>query len=401
MSRLARLARRARAELVDQPRGRFDALDGLRAAGVLLVLLHHCAVTVGRASGGPQDLVAGFMAGGWIGVDLFFVLSGFLIGRILLDQLKDGGVRFREFYARRVFRIFPAYYVVLTASVLAFARLPAFRGLYGGAAWADLARRSAANYLYVSNYAFGREIPNAFSWGWSLCVEEHFYLLLPAFLVLLFRGLRGRARAAALAAAALLPLAARAAGYVRDPGRLVVEGAYYQSHMHADGLLLGVLIAYAYVFELPALRRAAARAGDGVWLAGLAAVAAVYAWGGLWQAGFFPYVVQLFVLAVGGGLLIVNGLVADNAATRALAHPWWRPVARLSYGMYLVHPFAIFWVYSLCPALGAGARTDVLCLLAYAALSFAVAFAAAFVLFFAVERPMLELGARLTRRQGA
>jgi peptidoglycan/LPS O-acetylase OafA/YrhL len=399
-SRLARWREIARAELLDQPGGRFDALDGLRALGVLLVLFYHCALSVGLASAPPRGLVERFMAGGWIGVDLFFVLSGFLIGRILLEQLERGGVRFGAFYLRRGFRIFPAYYAMLTLSVLVFARLPAYSALFGGAAWPDLARRSAANYLYISNYAFGREIPNAFSWGWSLCVEEHFYLLLPACLALLDRFAPARARGPVLAAAALLPLAARAVSYARDPARLVVDGPYYQSHAHADGLLLGVLIAYAYVHARPALSRAAARLGNSVWLAGLACLAATYAWGGLWSPGFFPFVFQLFALAVGGGLLIVNGLVLKNAATRLLASPLWRPVARVSYGMYLVHPLAIFSVFACWPALGAAASVSTPHLLAYAAASFALTFASALVLLFSVERPLLALGARLAGRGG-
>jgi peptidoglycan/LPS O-acetylase OafA/YrhL len=397
MGAFERLGRTVRAEFLGQPRGRFDALDGLRAAGVLLVLFYHCALTVGLASS-PSGLVPCFMAGGWIGVDLFFVLSGFLIGRILLERLARGSIRFRAFYLRRAFRIFPAYYVVLTLSLLVFSRLELFRALSGGAAWPDLARRSVANYLYFSNYAYGREIPNVFSWGWSLCVEEHFYLLLPAFLAVLFGTVPGRRRGFILAATALLPLAFRAAAFARDPGRLVVDGPYYQSHAHADGLLLGVLIAYAFVHERSALARAVDRAGNGVWLAGLACLASAYAWGGLRRPGFFPFVLQLLALAVGGGLLVVNAVAADNAATRFLARPAWRPVARLSYGMYLVHPFVIFWVYALLPGVAGRAAGSTVFLLLYAAASFAAAFAAAFVLFFAVERPLVALGARLGAR---
>jgi peptidoglycan/LPS O-acetylase OafA/YrhL len=391
MKSARRLLRIVDAELNAQPKGRFDALDGLRAIGVLLVLCHHCVVAVGLE--GAPGLVPRFMDAGWIGVDIFFVLSGFLIGRILLEQLARGGVDYGRFYLRRALRIFPPYYVVLTLSVFVFARLDGYQGLYGGAAWPELVRRSAANYLYLSNYAFGRAVPNAFSWGWSLCVEEHFYLLLPAFLSLLFYFARGRARFAALGAAALLPLAARAAEFARAPGALMIDGPYYESHAHADGLLLGVLIAYAFVFERSALRRAAARAGGALWIAGAACLIAGYVWGGLKQTGFFAFALQLLAYAVGAGLLVVNGLVLDNAATRLLSHPAWRPIARISYGIYLVHPFAIFWVYLRWPGLVSLAARSSAGLIAYAAASLAAAFAAALILFFAVERPMLALGA--------
>ena len=161
-------------------RRRIVALDGLRGIAVLMVVLFHCNLSVGVANGRLSRVVRS----GWMGVDLFFVLSGFLITGILLEE-KGKPHYFRNFYARRVLRIFPLYYGVIAACVIA--------ALVSGK-WSGLLHEQGWLWLYGVNlkvaatgqwlFRFGRLELDHF---WSLAVEEHFYLIWPALVLLLNR----------------------------------------------------------------------------------------------------------------------------------------------------------------------------------------------------------------------
>lgn len=150
-------------------------IDGLRAIAVLLVVLFHAFPTL--------------VKGGFIGVDLFFVISGFLISGIITEQLDTGKFSFAQFYARRMRRIFPALLLVM-ASCLAFGWFALLASEY-----AQLGKHLAAGAGFVSNFAFWREsgyFDNAADTKpllhlWSLAIEEQFYLLWPALLWLAFR----------------------------------------------------------------------------------------------------------------------------------------------------------------------------------------------------------------------
>src|SRR4051812_39004746 len=101
--------------------GFIPALDGLRGIAILLVLFHH--FTIYRPDRGLDKWLANIPAAGWIGVDVFFVLSGFLITGILLDA-RDRRHYFRNFYARRALRIFPLYYLVVFVGLILLPKLP-------------------------------------------------------------------------------------------------------------------------------------------------------------------------------------------------------------------------------------------------------------------------------------
>jgi len=403
MSALGAVAARIRADLWERPARNVPGLDGLRAWGCASIVFFHCALFTGvigaeRATGELRVLqLAG--QGAWTGVDVFFVLSGFLIGRILLaERAATGGVRYGGFYLRRALRIFPAHYVVLAVAVLVLAPWNVGNLLFftGAPDWRTLAATAWTNAVYLNNYlAVGR--PNVLGWGWSLCVEEHFYLLLPPLLAAAF-ALRSTARMALLAAAVLVPVAGRAAALGAGADSIATGAFYYFSHNRFDQLMIGVLIAYGWVFHRAAFARAVGRAGPALWLAGLVAVALVWRFGGLQHRGVFPVVFQLPMVAAGAGLLLVNALFADNVATRVLAHRGWYPLARVSYGTYLVHPYVLFWAITrLRGPLG----LDVVHapnLLALYAVVLGLSWAVASVLFVGLERPLLDLGGRLAAR---
>ncbi|MEO8161545.1 MAG: acyltransferase, partial [Arenimonas sp.] len=143
---------------------RLPGLDLLRAVAIAWVMLFHSWIV-----GGLGEDFSWLSRYGWMGVDLFFVLSGFLIGGQVLAPLARGErLSFRDFYVRRAFRILPAFAVVLAL----YALVPALREAPGMEPWWKFAG-------FFMNFSIDYADNQAFSHAWSLCVEEHFYLLFP------------------------------------------------------------------------------------------------------------------------------------------------------------------------------------------------------------------------------
>ncbi len=154
------------------PPARLPTLDGLRAIAILLVVPHNLNLMV--ASGGVAHLFVEALYRGWIGVQLFFVLSGFLITGILLDA-RDASDYYRSFFVRRVLRIFPLYYATL---VVLFVLLPALGFLPSSVQRDPMVELSY--WAYFSNwYGPFHQGPDPVSHFWSLALEEQFYLLWP------------------------------------------------------------------------------------------------------------------------------------------------------------------------------------------------------------------------------
>jgi peptidoglycan/LPS O-acetylase OafA/YrhL len=161
---------------------------------------------------------------------------------------------------------------------------------------------------------------------------------------------------------------------------------------------LGVLIGYFHDFHTERFARSVTSCGELLWLAGLASFAAVFVWGGPISPGFFPVVAQLFVLALGTGMIVSHGVFLRAGMTRALVHPLWSPLARVSYGSYLIHPFVIFGALIVWPGGADGAGSSLAQLLVLTVIVIALTLLAAAVLHLAVERPLLRLGAALSGR---
>lgn len=163
-------------------RGHLPALDGVRGLAILAVLLFHF-VTPPNPNGPVDAAITWLFAYGALGVDLFFVLSGFLITGILYDSRADPAY-FRNFYMRRVLRIFPLYYAVLA---VVFLILPAIPALHGSEI-AGLRSEQAWAWLYAVNIYLaihGGWVMSYLTHFWSLAVEEQFYLVWPLLIWLL------------------------------------------------------------------------------------------------------------------------------------------------------------------------------------------------------------------------
>jgi len=300
--------------------GYIPQFDGLRAFAILLVLIAH--------SGFLEDLPhLGGLELARLGVDLFFVLSGFLITGILLDS-KGSRHYFRNFYLRRALRIWPLYYLVL---FVAFVVVPAFAPSMRSTA----ARIWPAFVFYVQNIVFMHSKTYHFALGatWSLAVEEQFYLTWPL-LVFLFRK---RTLAIISGSLILVSLASRLIGY---------------SH--------GAPFGFLYLFTLSRLDSIACGSLAALWLRSPCCTFSgwrvrSYQFLGIGAAGtvltrmIMPNnsgVVGFTFLAFGFTGLLGISLAQGRSSilVRTLSAGWLRYIGKISYGIYLLHfPIFVLW----------------------------------------------------------
>jgi peptidoglycan/LPS O-acetylase OafA/YrhL len=310
--------------------GTIAALDGLRAIAVVLVMLLHF----------------GYLNGGWIGVQVFFVLSGFLITGVLLDdRAAPLGPYLRRFYWRRTLRIFPLYYGYLAVLGLSYA-------LWGRPA--ELADNAASLVTYT--YNFTRLSPDweaspFFTHFWSLAVEEQFYLFWPFVVHALSRRALVRLSAALLVIGPLFRWGMAAAlAFGSRSAYDVGDAVYWLPLSHADAFAAGALVAVLGVANhvarpaLVALIALAAVALGG--FANLQALRAAEADLPLGTMGFPLASIENGVHVWGYTLLNLSSaaLIAAAVAAHRLGGPvaalGWRPLAglgKISYGVYVLH----------------------------------------------------------------
>ena len=308
------------------------ALDGVRGLAILLVLIHHFC---GGADPGTA-LGRGWLGaarGLWIGVDLFFVLSGFLITGILWDS-KLSPNYFRNFYARRLLRIFPLYYGVLLVVLIAFPFLLSHIRQEGGR---EFYSRQLGLWLYATNFFLAAKGPGyywAFDHFWSLAVEEHFYFIWPLAIFLCSRNASLRLCGIVAAAALALRIALAFSGvgptanYVLTPCRM-------------DSLAIGGLC--ALLVRGPAAADWFRRARPIAMVSGVAIVSMILWRRGLSQDDPIVQTVGFSLLAVFFGAIL---LLAVAASPASLAGRFWtlpplRFMGKLAYGLYVFHPFFI------------------------------------------------------------
>lgn len=362
------------------------ALDGLRGVAIILVILWHCAA---RTQFPPDQLglLRPVALAGWSGVDLFFALSGFLITRLLLAEERahgaPGAIDLRRFYIRRGLRLLPAFYLVLLLNLLVFPLFPIFTSV-PRQGLAPVEGLAVATYWSNYYYAYARVDPvPAVGIYWSLCVEEHFYVLWP-FVLLLVRSPRHRLLAAA-AACAVVPVL-RWTGAEHSS----VAAIHVLSHYRMDSILWGAL--GALLFE-PAQRRPGARR---IVLGALVVTVA----GGFASAhmGVSPSRIGqafgLSALAALGTALTVEVAAARTLLARALEVAPLRGLGRVSYGAYLLH-FQVIDLTALAIT-RAMPYASPSAFMALAGTSVAAVFAVAAVMFVLYERRFLALKERFT-----
>lgn len=372
----------------------FPALHGARVLAILLVVQLHVTSHFLRTGVVAPAPIWAFSHALWFAMDLFFLLSGFLIGTILLVDDGAKGIRhFARFYARRSLRILPPYYATLTLLALVLPLTPAQR------------LNLPYEYVYLTNYVPPLPWLVVMPWAWSLAVEEHFYLVVPLLLAALSAVRSVRLQIVALvvlwASALVVRFSAFEHGAPWNYATLSTK-FYVQSHLRYDILVAGVAAAIVQRHRGAALRAALERPWARALALGTIAIAFfllfaqlfvqqvwlasnLVAWGTLSSLTYVPLV-----------LFLVNG---HGVLVRALSARFFLPFASLGYGIYLAHipilehvlvplakraheqglaPIAVLWLATFAAALVLSA-------------------AAAWALHVVVEKPALAIRDRFAR----
>lgn len=388
--------------LLDTSAPRVPGLDLMRAIAILWVMLFHFRFMIAM----PYVLYWPSHYG-WMGVDLFFVLSGYLIGsQLMRPYLKGSAPSLAGFYFRRAFRILPAY---LTVLALYFA-VPGFREAPSiSPAWQFL--------TFTENFRINYAVDHAFSHVWSLCVEEHFYLVLPLLILVLMR--KPRFGKAATLIVAILAFGIFIRGYIylhqlrplllagnEDLYLRYTERIYYPTHTRLDGLLVGVVLACIKTFRPFWWEKMMSR-GHVLLISGVVCCGCA-----MWlfrdRFVFSATLVGYPLLSLGLGFLVACSISPQILASlqrllpgrrgeriRLLSAQCFARLATLAYSLYLTHK----QISHLCRVhfghyLQSGGWPAL-------ALTFTASIFVAILLYFAVERPFLHLRERLSSRRSA
>ena len=357
---------------------RRPGLDLLRAIAIVFVVLYHAGLFGFVLPFNVQRF-------GWIGVDLFFVLSGYLIAGQLFKSMRHKagsdtvGDSIGRFYWRRALRILPAYLVIvaiyffLPPSLREFERMPTI--------WKFLS--------FTQN--LGLRGGTAFSHAWSLCIEFQFYLLLPFVILLLARLPRGHA----LVACAVLIWSILIRGLLAHMNSSAPQPSwgwwqqwiYYPTYSRLDSLTIGVSLAAIESFR-PPWWSALMRSALWIWLPGIAAVvvALILAENGL---SILSSALGFSLIAIGVGTFLVCA-VSPHLPLSRVPIPGAAFVATMAYSIYLSHKLPIHWIEQICAA------HSVPFVLAYLLMLGSILMIGA-ALFFAVERPFLQVRQRVTQ----
>jgi len=348
-------------------RGFIAELDGLRGIAILLVMVHRFWP---RSDAG---LAADLAGAGWIGVDLFFVISGFLIAGILLDT-KGEPTYFRNFYVRRVLRIFPLYYLFVGSILLVFSWRAGFLEHSGSPLW---------YLLYLGNVPeglLGHDVPYWLGPAWSLAIEEQFYLTFPWLVAFLSRERLTRTLLAILVIAPLV----RVATMMIAPGHERVQ--YLFTLCRLDTIAIGCLLAILlHGIDVERYRAKLRTIGAGV-LAGVAVTAVAT---GLDRTTAFGRIGGYSIVALGCGSVVLLAMLArDQRSTAWLRDARLRYFGKLCFGLYLLHRPADTFVGALAGRAGIDAAA-----LWLIPIKIAGALALATLSWHLLERPILGLKA--------
>ncbi len=341
-------------------------LDGLRAVAVLLVIFFH----------------AGFpgFSGGFVGVDVFFVISGFLINRLILAELDSTGTfSFRRFYLRRARRLGPALVVTCAVSFIAGTLLFAPKDFAMLASSVIAALTSTSNiYLWLqAGYFDASSAVKPLLHIWSLSVEEQFYLIWPAVLVLIYR-LSRRPKVAVPTVIALSFIASLSANMWAENG--ITDAPFLQDRL-ADGPTLIFYLMPFRVFELAIGaglqwiidQKIPTRVRDALFIAGAALIAFA-----VWQFDsktVFPALHGLYP-CLGAAFVMIG---STGHFRNLLGNPVAVGIGLISYSLYLIHwPLFVFYGYYKDVPLGASNMRSLI----------AIAIVLAFLMYRWIERPL-------------
>jgi peptidoglycan/LPS O-acetylase OafA/YrhL len=314
-------------------------LDHLRAFAILIVLLFHYFIL----SGGQPEWLPSIAKFGWTGVDLFFVLSGFLISSALFEQIKhEQHISIKQFYIKRFFRIIPAYLFTLCL-YFCFSYFREKESL--PPLWKFLS--------FTQNLGLNLKEFGTFSHAWSLCVEEHFYIFLPIFLILLQSFKLINKSYWMLIVLILLGFVIRSYMYNQyyvpkidneNNWMYWYKYIYYPTYNRIDGLLVGVSIAGIYQF-LPTYWNRISKHGNLFILLSLCILSGSY----FLCEDQMTYSASVFgfpLIAFGYGCMVIGAI-----STSSILYKWKSRIttfiATISYTIYLTHKGVIHMTHNM------------------------------------------------------
>lgn len=294
-------------------------IDGLRAIAILTVLLFHCGFRT--------------FSGGFVGVDVFFVISGYLITSLILTDLRKGTFSFANFYGRRIRRLLPALLVTVLLSLLVAPLILSPKDFVDAAKSGGLATVSLSNFYFAKSASYFDTSAQSkpFLHMWSLSLEEQFYLFWPATLVFLHRWKRSWVTPALIIICIPIGIAISQFWITKNPNH-----AYFLLHTRGFQFLMGAACIWLPRFEI----RSNAL-GNVIGVAGLAMIfvpTVLFS-----EATPFPGLAAA-VPSLGAMFLIWQG--QRRPIRSLLANRWMVWFGRISYSTYLVHwPIIVFWLY--------------------------------------------------------
>jgi peptidoglycan/LPS O-acetylase OafA/YrhL len=304
---------------------RVGGLDTLRALAIVLVIVAHYP----KPEGGLFIRLLNF---GWIGVDLFFVLSGYLIGGQLFAAIvRDSDLSVGAFYARRFLRTLPNYYVILA--------------VYAVLSWAAAGIGPAPGWKYtIFLQNFG--VPPMFTPSWSLCVEEQFYLLFPLIVLLISRS-RPVWCAGIFPGILILEVAIRSLVWSMSRPDLMPEAnalrtymgsLYFPTYCRLDGLTLGIGIAALKWFHPTVWQRL--RMHGSLWLCGGGVFLGASVWA-LWKRYSWTCSVLGFTFISISFAFLAISVLSNHSLLGRWKIPGAGSISLLSYSLYLTHSLAL------------------------------------------------------------
>ena len=344
-------------------------LDGIRGIAIILVMLYH-----------TRDPI---LPGGHIGVNIFFVLSGFLITSILVDEwARHQRIDFRRFYLRRILRLFPGL-IALVIAVVMIKYAADIVGIYYWEGERSIWWSAAAAVFYFANWvkAFNLYELGALTHTWSLSIEEQFYVIWPLSLLAMLRaGWRHITMIQVLAGAAIFSALLRLALFHRDG----FERAYDGLDTRADGLLIGCMLSLAMSAGLTPRTRLGRSAVSGFAAAGALLLAYVSLFAEE-DAGWLFYQGGLFLTAIATIAVMYRFLLMPTGIWNAvLSSRFLGAFGLISYGLYLWH-MPVYWAVN---QLELPTVADV-------PLRISLSLVTAVISYYVVEQPFLRLKDRL------
>ena len=372
---------------------RVSSLDGLRAVALLLVVLHNA----GGVEGGSQGLLLKVWVlvsnAGWVGVQLFFALSGFLITRILLDAKGRPGW-LRSFYVRRALRIFPLYYAFLFFIFVVVPRVGALPELIGSGTLSQ-----GWYWSYLSNWSapFGRQ-PEGLPHVWSLAVEEQFYLLWP----LVVATVTDRALARIAIGIVFMAFVARLAIHQLFPEEIAMTATYTWTIARADTIVLGGLIAVV-IRDTSALAWLRSHLLAGLSMCGGIIVVVTAVQRGFPSKGLSGILVNQPLSALFSVLLVllcVSGPTVGSPSGRVevvvrewLSASWLTTIGKYSYAIYVLHRpvHVLLRAHANATLMRTIGLSRFLAYVGYTLLVFLISFGLARITWMVIEQPFLSL----------